>query len=107
MLANFHTHSSFCDGKNTPEEIVVAAIEKGFTSLGFSGHAYTPFDTRYCMKDTDSYVLEIARLKEKYRKDIQIISESKRTPLRRYHAQGSTLLSDLLITLTVVADTYR
>ena len=72
MLANYHTHSTFCDGKNTPEEIVVAAIEKGFASLGFSGHAYTPFDVRYCMKDTDSYVREIKRLKEKYRKDIQI-----------------------------------
>ena len=28
MLANFHTHSVFCDGKNTPEEIVKAAIQK-------------------------------------------------------------------------------
>lgn len=86
MLANYHTHSTFCDGKNTPEEIVVAAIEKGFTSLGFSGHAYTPFDTRYCMKDTDSYVLEIARLKEKYRKDIQIylgVEEDAFAPISR------------------------
>ena len=22
MLANYHTHTTFCDGKNTPEEIV-------------------------------------------------------------------------------------
>lgn len=42
MLANFHTHSTFCDGKNTPEEIVLAALEKGFVSIGFSSHGYTP-----------------------------------------------------------------
>ena len=63
MLANYHTHTSFCDGKNTPEEIVLYAIEKGFTSIGFSGHGYTPFDLRYCMKDTEGYIKEISRLK--------------------------------------------
>ena len=24
MKTNFHTHSTFCDGKNTPEEIVLS-----------------------------------------------------------------------------------
>ena len=33
MLANFHTHSTFCDGNNTPEEVVRAAIELGFSAL--------------------------------------------------------------------------
>ena len=28
MLANFHTHTTFCDGKNTPEEMILAALEK-------------------------------------------------------------------------------
>lgn len=72
MLSNLHTHSTFCDGRNTPEEIVLAALEKGFSSIGFSGHAYTPFDLRYCMKNTEGYIWEIGRLKEKYGKDIQI-----------------------------------
>lgn len=72
MIANYHTHSTFCDGKNTPEEIVLAALEKGFSAIGFSGHGYTGFDLRYCMKDTDSYVAEIRRLKQKYKSEIQI-----------------------------------
>ena len=72
MLANYHTHTSFCDGKNTPEEIVLYAIDKGFTSIGFSGHGYTPFDLRYCMKDADGYVEEISQLKRKYGNKIQI-----------------------------------
>ena len=72
MIANFHTHTTFCDGKNTPEEIVLKAIEKGFSAIGFSGHGYTEFDLRYCMKDTDAYIAEINALKEKYKGSIQI-----------------------------------
>ena len=72
MLANFHTHTTFCDGNNTPEEVVKAAIEKGLSAIGFSGHGYTDFDLRYCMQNTDAYIQEITHLKEKYEKDIQI-----------------------------------
>lgn len=72
MIANFHTHSVFCDGKNTPEEIVLAAMARGFSAIGFSGHGYTDYDVRYCMTDTDGYVVEINRLKEAYGQQIQI-----------------------------------
>ena len=71
-LSNFHTHTTFCDGKDTPETVVLAAIDKGFTELGFSGHGYTPYDSRYCMKDTGSYIAEIKRLKREYRGKINI-----------------------------------
>ncbi|MDD3394309.1 MAG: histidinol-phosphatase [Anaerotignum sp.] len=65
---NFHTHTTFCDGKNTAEEMVLAALEKGFAALGFSGHSYTYFDESYCMsKDgVKAYQKEIERLKEVY-----------------------------------------
>ena len=72
MLTNYHTHTTFCDGKSTPEEIVLYSIEKGFSSVGFSGHGYTPFDLRYCMKDTTGYIEEISRLKTKYSDKIEI-----------------------------------
>ena len=61
-MYSFHIHSTFCDGRNTPEEIVLAALEKDFISIGFSGYGYTGFDLRYCMKDTDGYLTEIRRL---------------------------------------------
>lgn len=86
MLVNFHTHTTFCDGKNTAEEVVKAAIEKGFSAIGFSGHGYTPYDLRYCMKDENAYVAEITRLKQKYKKDIQIylgIEEDAFAPVDR------------------------
>ncbi len=72
MLTNFHTHSTFCDGKSTAEEVVLSAIEKGFSAIGFSGHAYTDFDLSYCMKDLSGYKTEILRLKDKYKEKIQI-----------------------------------
>ena len=73
MLANFHTHTIFCDGNDTPEEMVLAAIEKGFSALGFSGHAYTDFDTSYCIKDMDGYISAVNKLKEKYKEKIEIL----------------------------------
>lgn len=65
---NLHTHTSFGDGRDSPEEMVLAAIEKGFTSIGFSEHAYTPYDYECCIKreDVPVYFAEIDRLKQKY-----------------------------------------
>lgn len=86
MLANFHTHTSFSDGKNTPEELVKYAIGQGFTALGFSDHSFTPHDTRYCMRDTQGYIKEITRLKKEYRGETQIylgIEEDATAPINR------------------------
>ena len=73
---NFHTHSTFCDGKNTAEEMVIAALEKGFDALGFSGHCihplnpefYKPFDDIWHMPSADisTYTKEIRRLQAEY-----------------------------------------
>ena len=43
IKTNYHTHTEFCDAKNTAEEMVLAAIEKNFSILGFSSHAMYPF----------------------------------------------------------------
>lgn len=72
MLSNFHSHTNFCDGDNTAEEMVLSAINKGFSSFGFSGHAFTEFDLSYCMKDTAGYIKTVTELKEKYKDKIQI-----------------------------------
>ena len=86
MLSNIHTQTTFCDGKNTPEEIVLYAINNGFSSIGFSGHGYTPFDLRYCMQNTEGYIEEITKLKSKYKDKIQIycgIEEDAFSPVDR------------------------
>ena len=72
MLSNLHTHTTFCDGKSTVEETVTVAIAKGFTSLGFSSHAYAPYGLEYCMTDEEGYISEVLNAKEKHRDKIEI-----------------------------------
>ena len=70
---NLHTHSSFCDGRNTPEEIVQEAIERGFDSVGFSMHSYVPFSPIGSGLDgIEAYKKEIRRLKEVYEDRLKI-----------------------------------
>lgn len=74
ILRNYHTHTSYCDGKNTPEEIVLEAAARGFEAIGFSGHSHTAFDESYAMSRAaaEKYRGEITALKEKYRGRIEI-----------------------------------
>ena len=74
ILTDLHTHTTYCDGKNTPEEMVRSAISLGMMCLGFSGHGYAPYDTDSCMpkEAVGAYLREIARLKEKYAGQIEL-----------------------------------
>ena len=42
MRTNYHTHTTWCDGKDTPRRVIQAAIAKGFDAIGFSSHAMLP-----------------------------------------------------------------
>ncbi len=72
---DFHVHTTFSDGVNTPEEMVRAAIAKGMKCIGFSDHAHTPGGEDYCMsmENIPVYRETVARLKEKYRGEIEIL----------------------------------
>ena len=74
MMQNIHSHTKYCDGKNTAEEMVIAAIEKGCDSIGFSGHSHADFDAKHSMSedDTPKYVSEVQQLKELYADKIEI-----------------------------------
>ena len=74
IRSDFHTHTCYCDGKNTPEEMVLSAIEKGLVSYGFSGHSFAPYDADCCMSFEGSlnYRREISALKDKYQGRINI-----------------------------------
>lgn len=68
LKANYHTHTKYSDGKNTMEEMIRSAIEKGFDSLGFSDHGFTLFDQSYCISKEGEleYQREIEESKEKH-----------------------------------------
>lgn len=73
-LSSYHTHSVYSDGKNTLEEMVQSAIEKGCSEIGFSDHAPMAFrcDWSTSKEKIDSYKKEILALKEKYKNQIKI-----------------------------------
>ncbi|MCL2820347.1 MAG: histidinol-phosphatase [Oscillospiraceae bacterium] len=73
-MQNLHTHTTYCDGTLSVEEMIKAAIEKGGKSIGFSEHSYVPFDEEYSMllEDTPLYISEINNLKEKYKGTIDV-----------------------------------
>ena len=68
---NLHVHSVYCDGRDTPEEMIEAARAAGFNSLGFSIHSYMSCSKSgfLSLEKQADYNREIERVKAKY-KDI-------------------------------------
>lgn len=74
-LSSLHTHNTFCDGKNTPREMIEKAVQLGFASIGISSHAHTgyPFDVCGIRKEEEeSYYSTILPLKEEYKDRIDV-----------------------------------
>lgn len=72
---NLHTHTTYADGKDTPEELVLEAIKKGFGSIGFSEHSYlgySSYPNQLTVDKMELYKKEIKDLKRKYREQIKI-----------------------------------
>jgi len=70
-LQNLHTHTTWCDGKDTVEEMILAACDKGFGSIGFSSHAFMkgcPIE----MEKIERYQSEITDMKTKYADKIDV-----------------------------------
>lgn len=73
-LSNYHSHSTFCDGRGSMEDFVKFAVAKGVRNYGFSAHSPLPFTTFWNMKldDLPEYKEEFQRLKRKYASDIEL-----------------------------------
>ncbi len=95
-IQNLHTHTLYCDGINTPEELIQEALRKGFHSIGFSGHSYMkryPKDYSMTPENNFSYQQEIRRLKQKYAGKIEIFCGMEAD----YYSQASLEGYDYLI----------
>lgn len=71
---DLHTHTFFCDGENSPEEMVLSAIEKGLDVIGILAHSFVKEDPEGCMP-TDKkaeFLAEITSLKAKYKGKIEV-----------------------------------
>jgi histidinol-phosphatase (PHP family) len=74
MLPSYHTHTEFCDGKATAEELILRAIELGMCELGFSAHSPIVGEEDWCMSEqgAQSYREKLATLKDKYKDKIKV-----------------------------------
>ena len=74
-LQNLHTHSVYDDGKDTPEEMILRALELGFDTIGFSGHSYMYFVPTIGMtpEKTVEYCRVVRDLKKKYEGRIRVL----------------------------------
>jgi histidinol-phosphatase (PHP family) len=69
LRADFHTHTTYCDGKSTPRQMVEAAYGMGLTDFGISGHAdYFMWEQGFGMSDAilSAYKRELEALREEY-----------------------------------------
>ena len=75
LKTNFHMHTRHCDGKNTVEEMIEAAIEKKFDIIGFSGHSAYPFavDWHIAPRGFSAYIKEVRSLAQKYSNKITVL----------------------------------
>lgn len=77
MRVDLHNHTSLCNhAVGTMEEYVLQAIKEKIDVFGFSCHNPMVFDSQYRMdfEDLPFYFGEIARLKEKYKGRIEILT---------------------------------
>ena len=87
-MKNYHTHTSRCHhASGNVLDYTIAAIEKGFTELGFSDHCPNPdnrwLEVRMHMNELSEYVDEIDRAAEKY-KQIRILKGAECEYVKEY-----------------------
>lgn len=74
-LTNLHTHTLYCDGMYSAEDMILAAINLKFQSIGISTHGPTPFVSDWNIQSgrVENYMEEITVLKEKYKNQIDVL----------------------------------
>lgn len=70
----YHCHTTYSDGKTTPEEMIRWAIAKGSDSIGLSDHYFVDFETGYDIKKekVNEYKSKLYTLKEQYKDEIDV-----------------------------------
>ena len=75
-LCNMHTHTLFCDGKNTVDEMVESAISLGVKTLGFSGHSPMEGERFFWSmpeENVEKYIAAVKAAKAKYADKIEVV----------------------------------
>ena len=71
-MFDLHMHTTWSDGKNTPEEMILEAIRLGLETVGISDHS-SGDPCGMTLEQSADYRAEIAALKEKYAGQIRVL----------------------------------
>ena len=72
---DLHMHTNYCDGKDTPEQMVLSATNKGLKVVGITCHSYTHFEEGCSITPQNElqFIKEIKRLEDKYADKIKVL----------------------------------
>ena len=75
MKANYHTHTTWCDGRDSPRTVVEHALAKGFEAIGFSSHMSLPEGGEFVAdpRRVGDYVAEIRALAAEFAPRIRVL----------------------------------
>lgn len=93
---NFHTHTQFCDGRTTIENMAKAAVAEGFKHIGFTPHSPICIPSP-CNMSPDSvplYKAEIERMKSLYGDSCRFYTGMEIDYLSPEHGPSSKLYKD-------------
>ena len=74
LQGDFHTHSTYDDGKSTLAQMAAAARSLGLARLGFSGHSWCPGQEDYCIprEKIGDYLAQARALQTRYAGEMEI-----------------------------------
>lgn len=75
IMWSYHTHTAYCDGEGTVDDVVRAAIEAGLQQVGISSHAPLPFDTDWHIKRDQlaRYIRDVRDAQRMYGDRIEVL----------------------------------
>ena len=90
LQSNVHTHTTWCDGMNTPMEMAEAAYALGFTDLGFSSHAFEIGDPALGipLEEEAGYKADVAKVKEAFAGRMGVLCGIERDTLSPSEGKG-------------------
>ena len=73
-ISTYHLHTTFCDGKNTPEEMLLEAIRLKCPEIGFSVHSPFDFKSDWAIRKEriGEYISTLKDLRERYEDQIKV-----------------------------------
>jgi histidinol phosphatase-like PHP family hydrolase len=72
-LMDIHNHTIWSDGRHTPEEIIINAVDNGIDIIGISDHYNTLKCHSVGPQELNSYIMYMDELKTKYSDKIEVL----------------------------------